>query len=234
MSKSIEPILKWIENRKITKQFSFVINLAVGCMIILSSVCTPSEVFAKQLLLSSQYYVGPNGSDSNPGTQSRPWKTIQKAANVMVGGDTVIVQAGSYAERVKVTRSGSAGLPITFQASGEVTMRGFTVIANYISIEGFEITNTPDNDTDGRGIYVEGSYCDLENNYIHYATRGGILLYVEPGNNAQTRNCTVKNNRLYRNSQNGIEVMGQDHLIEGNEIWGTIQNHPGWADRRTG
>ena len=26
----------------------------------------------------------------------------------------------------------------------------------------------------------------------------------------------------------GIQVYGQDNLIKGNEIWGTIQYHPNW------
>src|SRR2546430_6204833 len=36
------------------------------------------------------YYVAPTGSDSNPGTSAAPWRTIQKAANTLNGGDTVI------------------------------------------------------------------------------------------------------------------------------------------------
>ena len=176
------------------------------------------------LVTQAIYYVSATGSDTNPGTSSYPFKSIQKAANVAMPGDTVMVLAGSYNERIQITRSGSAGAPITFLASGTVITQGFTVKASYITIKGFEITNTPDNDTDGRGIYVQGNYCDLENNYIHYATRGGILL------TDQSSNCIVRNNRLYRNSQNGLEVNGQNHLIAGNEIWGTIQYHPAWIN----
>src|SRR5271166_1725311 len=35
------------------------------------------------------YYVAITGSDSNPGTFSQPWKTIQHAADTVVAGDTV-------------------------------------------------------------------------------------------------------------------------------------------------
>src|SRR5438034_10559155 len=55
------------------------------------------------------YYVAPTGSDSNPGTSAAPWRTIQKAANTLNGGDTVIVNAGTYNERVQVLTPGSAG-----------------------------------------------------------------------------------------------------------------------------
>src|SRR5207249_1741295 len=44
----------------------------------------------------STFYVSPTGSDANAGSQASPWKTIQKAANTMNAGSTVIVQAGTY------------------------------------------------------------------------------------------------------------------------------------------
>jgi hypothetical protein len=174
------------------------------------------------------YYVSTSGNDNNPGTSSQPWRTIQKAASSMGPGSTVIVLSGEYPERVQVTRSGSSGAAITFKAQGTVTMHGFTVLADYISILGFDISNTPDDSTNGMGIYVLGSDCDLEDNYIHYATRGGIMLWANSGQYDRTSNCVVRNNRLYKNALMGISVMGQDHLIEDNEIWGTIQYHPNW------
>ena len=169
---------------------------------------------------------GNDGSDSYLGTHDRPWRTIQKAAEMVEAGDTVIVMAGEYPERVDITRSGEEGKSITFMANDTVIMQGFTIEADYISIIGFEITNTPDDFKDGRGIFVQGNHCILENNYIHFATRGGITLFAEPGNPSQTTQCTVRNNRLYRNGHYGLFVNGQDHLIESNEIWGTIQYHP--------
>ena len=174
---------------------------------------------------NTTYYVdGSNGSDANPGSQSQPWRTIQKAAQNATPGNTIIVEAGSYPEHISVGRSGSSNAPVTFQASGSVVTQGFTVKADYITIKGFEITDTPNADVDGVGIFVQGSHCVLENNYVHYATRGGILI-----NGPQSTGCTVRNNKLYRNSQYGIELYGQNHLIENNEIWGTIQYHPKWT-----
>jgi parallel beta-helix repeat protein len=178
----------------------------------------------------STYFVAPNGDDSNPGTQSQPWRTIQKAANTMTPGDTAIVLAGNYAERVFINQSGASDAQITYQAEGTVTMKGFTVYANYISLIGFDISNTDDHPQNGWGIFLEGSYCIIEENYLHYATRGGIELYASPGNYASTSHCIVRGNRLYRNAHAGIEVYGQDNLIEENEVWGTIQHHPNWEN----
>jgi Malectin domain/K319L-like, PKD domain/Protein of unknown function (DUF1565) len=62
------------------------------------------------------FYVSTGGSDSNSGSSSSPWRTIQKAANTVSGGTTVIVAPGKYDERVTVSNSGSSGKLIVFQA----------------------------------------------------------------------------------------------------------------------
>jgi hypothetical protein len=57
---------------------------------------------------SATYYVAPGGDDGNPGTLSQPWKTIQHAAETLVAGDTVLIRAGVYNERVEPANSGDA------------------------------------------------------------------------------------------------------------------------------
>lgn len=42
------------------------------------------------------YYVSPTGDDSNPGTQTSPWQSIQKAVKSAAAGDTVLVREGEY------------------------------------------------------------------------------------------------------------------------------------------
>jgi len=136
-------------------------------LVVVLVVCSLATVFLvhpRPVSAATQYYVSTGGSDSNPGTSDRPWRTIQKAANTMVAGDTVIVRAGDYAERVQVSRSGSSGAQITFQAEGTVTMRGFTVRGHYTTIRGFDISNTPNAWADGQGIFVQANYCVIENN----------------------------------------------------------------------
>ena len=64
----------------------------------------------------SAFYVAKNGNDNNPGTESRPWLTITKAANTLVAGETVYVKRGNYNEQVTVKNSGSPGKYITFSA----------------------------------------------------------------------------------------------------------------------
>jgi hypothetical protein len=45
---------------------------------------------------AATYYVSNSGSDSNPGTQAQPFKTIQKGLGTALTGDTVLVAPGSY------------------------------------------------------------------------------------------------------------------------------------------
>lgn len=67
-------------------------------------------------LHAKNIYVAKNGNDSNPGTQSSPYKTIAKASAVAQAGDVIIIGQGTYEEIVRPARSGSAGQPITYIA----------------------------------------------------------------------------------------------------------------------
>lgn len=42
------------------------------------------------------YYVSNSGNDSNPGTISAPWRTMQKAMDTLLPGDTLYVRGGQY------------------------------------------------------------------------------------------------------------------------------------------
>lgn len=61
------------------------------------------------------YYIAKTGADTNLGTITQPWHTIQHAANVVGAGAVVYVRAGVYNEQVKINVSGTAAAPITFQ-----------------------------------------------------------------------------------------------------------------------
>jgi len=82
------------------------------------------------------YVDGSKGSDTNPGTQSRPFKTIGHAAAVAVTnnrksiGTRVTINPGTYRESILLPSSSSdTSLPITFEAAeaGTVTVSGSDV-----------------------------------------------------------------------------------------------------------
>ncbi len=135
---------------------------------------------------ATTYYIDrthPQASDSNRGTEALPWLTMQHATQVAMAGDTVIVKAGSYPERVTPRHSGSAGQPIVFKASPRrsVTMWGFyTVNADYLRIEGFNITTDTSLTgwTDRYGVFIHSDHVEVIDNYLYNIQSTAIQGYL--------------------------------------------------------
>lgn len=80
------------------------------------------------------YHVSINGDDSNAGTSQVPLKTIFAAAQKAMPGDTVLVHAGIYRERIDPPRGGySDALRITYQSAKgeEVIIKGSEIIKGW-------------------------------------------------------------------------------------------------------
>ncbi len=180
------------------------------------------------------YYVSPTGNDANPGSLALPWRTIQHAADALAPGDTCIVLPGAYPERVHLARSGTPGAPLTFQAQGDVSLRGFTVFADHVAIRGFTITSPDAHWQNGWGIFFAGSHARLEDNALSFNPAGGIIIHDVPGDGALPTGAVIRNNRLARNAMVGIQVSGTNHLVEDNEVSASIQHHPSWSSPPAG
>ncbi|QUQ72469.1 sugar hydrolase [Kutzneria sp. CA-103260] len=72
------------------------------------------------------YYVSTTGSDTNPGTQASPYKTVGRCATVATPGDTCVITTGVYHETLTPANSGTANARITYTASpgARVTLDG--------------------------------------------------------------------------------------------------------------
>ena len=72
------------------------------------------------------YYVSVNGSDKNPGTKDLPFLTIEKAAEKVKAGDTVIVREGVYSIKrsILIENSGTEDKPVVMRSE----VRGKAVI----------------------------------------------------------------------------------------------------------
>ena len=200
--------------------------LIVTFTVLLTCVSTLNVYAANNPVRSSAagtFYVSSlNGSDGNDGKQTKPWRTIQKAANAMPPGSTVIVLEGNYPERVTVSRSN-----LSFRAQGNVTMQGFKIVADNISVSGFTITSLVDNFSKGVGILVaEGGNCLIEDNSFLYNTWGGVRLLGDTDDPDATHDCTIRDNVFVRNGLYAVEIKGINHLIETNEVSHSIQHHP--------
>jgi hypothetical protein len=132
---------------RVLKFYSMVIH-----MFLMLSIFLIGEVCA------TTYYVSPNGNDRNNGSANAPFKTIQKAANIVNPGDTVIVKDGIYTDTVSpsnyivyLNRGGTSDNWITFKSQnkwgakldGQNNTTGYCWLfynnANYVRIEDFEV-----------------------------------------------------------------------------------------------
>ena len=95
------------------------------------AVCAFLTITSLTGTLAADYYVSPQGKDSNTGTETHPWLTIAKAADTLKAGDTVYIRGGTYAPQTPITpkNSGTPDKPITYRAYPEevVTIDGQNV-----------------------------------------------------------------------------------------------------------
>jgi parallel beta-helix repeat protein len=90
----------------------------------------------------------PYARDSNPGTETLPFKTINKAAALVNAGDTVFIKAGVYRETVILSRSGTSTTGTG--RTGPVTITSPITIAVYPGHEGKAIINAAEPVTNWR------------------------------------------------------------------------------------
>jgi hypothetical protein len=71
---------------------------------------------------ATNYFLSPTGSDSNAGSYSGPWASLQHAQGILVAGDTLFVMGGSYTTEQSITslRSGTTLRPIVIKAYGDL------------------------------------------------------------------------------------------------------------------
>ncbi len=141
-------------------------------------------IFILPVYATTYYVSASGGSDSNPGTEAQPWEHIQHAADVMVAGDSVLIKAGTYNERVVAGNSGAPGNYITYMAypGDTVTIDGtdttftwggvFHIVGkSYIRVSGLRVINSSE-----AGIFaaVGSSHIIIEKNYVYNTYSSGI------------------------------------------------------------
>jgi hypothetical protein len=161
---------------------------------------------------AATYFVATGGSDKNDGSSASPWLTLQKAADTVVPGDTVIVKDGAYAGWHVYGKKGTAAAPITFKAEnpGRATLNAASPTASEKSI--VDMRGNADSTNDYwvvDGFVIDGvnkSFMTLDCRWVNYCTFRNITthgsnsrgLYISHGNNNLTENCTS-----YENDEHG-------------------------------
>src|SRR5687767_14944041 len=154
----------------------------------LAVLATPSVALA----LGLTYYVDAStGDDTRTPAVARspatPWKSISKGVLHAEGGDTVMVNAGTYLESVESKRDGwSVSTPIVLKS----TVVGGAIIEPPAGTNGFFISH---NFHTIDGFRIRGAFQGLK--VGPHDEGGGPVVGI-----------LVQNNRINNNSNNGISV----------------------------
>jgi len=141
-------------------------------------------------------YVATTGSDSAPndGTIGKPYLTINKAAQVAVAGDVVIIKSGTYipTASIVVVNSGTSIAPITFKAE----------VADGVIIDG---TNSPTpNASDRQGLFTILGTTAITKNWIVVDGLRVINSKFAGIYSRYSDNNTIKNCSTYNTGASGI------------------------------
>ncbi|MBE6406434.1 MAG: DUF1565 domain-containing protein [Lentisphaerae bacterium] len=128
-------------------------------------------------LAGKEYFTGTNGSDSNPGTEHAPFKTIQKGVNILQPGDTLTILPGIYRESVTWRFNGSAEKPTTVRAkfAGTVLLRGDIPVSGFKKVDGIRNCYSIPLEKAPEGV----NECDTQTMYQRYNSlqSGKIIVY---------------------------------------------------------
>ncbi len=117
----------------------------VPALLVLWLAPAPSAASAAIYFVDANH---PNARDSNPGTETLPFRTIGKATSLVNAGDTVFIKAGVYRETVILSRSGTS-TNVTGRTGAVTTTSRITFMA-YPGHEGRAIINAAEPVTNWR------------------------------------------------------------------------------------
>ena len=160
------------------------------------------------LAQAATYYVAKSGNDSNPGTETKPWLTIQKAADTMVAGDIVYVKEGNYSQKLIIRTFGTS----------------FDNMVSYLAYPG----DTPI--IDGQIYFSEGASYNKFNGFKIIGNQSFANINMEASNADHNiiSNCVIEGDG---NGGGGIGYSGIGNIFEGNNISkGGHGFHPGGGD----
>lgn len=146
--------------------------------------------------------IGPGGD----GSAGAPFDGVQRALEVAVAGDTILVGPGRYPGRVSSVRSGTAQAPIRLVGTGGAHLfaddsgRLLTVRHDHLVIEGFELSNA------NIVVLLEGADgVRLDGNWIHGARSECVRLRALSTGNTLVHNV-IRECGLAHDGANGEAV----------------------------
>jgi hypothetical protein len=180
-----------------TKRTQILITLILLLLAPLVITAIQQRPQTKQQAAENALYVSSSGSDSNNGSQSSPFATINKAASAATAGTTIHVAPGTY-QPVVNNKSGTSGSPIKFVSdtkwgakivgSGNGSTKNYLFRNNgsYVHIIGFDMTGkgvTNGVDNFGSNNLVQGNHVHDMTNINCSGSPGGSGIGDDTGSN---------------------------------------------------
>jgi len=170
---------------------------------------------------ANTYYVAPNGSDSNPGTENQPFQTIGRGAQALMPGDTLYVMNGTYTGTLAFygTPSGTSNSPVTIAAypghrpviqptPGDYIF--YISYTSYMVIDGFFFDGAKGSAA-GIKITDGSSHITIRNSEVAYTADG-----IEVNDGAEGNE--FMNLQIHDNTYYGVYIASSNNVVEGCSI----------------
>ncbi len=175
------------------------------------------------------FYVSPFGADTNAGSVTAPFRSVQQAADAATAGDTVMIRDGTYYERsINLSNSGTADQPITIAATpGEsVTINCGLAVSTWTSVNGTiysgkPILPDPSLDFPGNTVQVIVGQSPLQRvdqqaqltaGTFWVDTDGTLYVWTPGGVDPGSTETLIINQRDQFNTT-GLRIFGNNHYV---------------------
>ena len=208
---------------------------ALLAVAVLAALSPPQPSAAKE---PRTVYVSVQGSDSGPGTEKRPFRTIARALASLRPGDTALVRAGTYTEPVTVRRSGKPSATISLRAypGEQPVLTGQVKLTNrWFRLSGFLLRGGTAANPDDVPLYISGADdVWVTRNTITGSATSGIFVGDEgpdPSDRVRIIGNRIQGNGDDRSFDHGLyfghgsEGLVANNVVSGNAAYG-IQAYP--------
>ena len=158
---------------------------------------------------ANTFYVKKTGLDSNPGTEAKPFKTIQKAINSLTAnGDQIWIYPGDYSQSLSAVNLGK----------NNITMKGIG--------SGVNVIGNPDTPA----LYLKNATGWTIDNMYFSSTRANATGYTQVvfillSGGTTIKNSTITGGSLAKPIYNGLEIMSSPYSKITNNTINAISNY---------
>jgi hypothetical protein len=202
-------------------------------------------------LSGATWYVAPSGSDTNPGTQQQPFRTVAAGVAAAGPGDTILLGDGVYGAEghtgfpVTITTSGTPSAWITLKAqnkwgavldcqnaadapqtgcSGYINLdtgAAYWVFQNLVFQHGYEFGVSSNSTPSAHDILVSGCRFEYIGRHPSFSQYGIVGFYAGPG----AYNLTFDSNEFHDIGRDSGSYISHDHGLYLHSASTTIVNN---------